>query len=117
MPSKRGSVAAGSGRKNSALAANRRPFKPARSPHETAPQAAPTRSLATRGLLPGSLRYYAYAGSLTTPTPACQEDVAWMVLAQPITVGAGDIAAFAKLYPVNARQPQPIKARKVEVSS
>ena len=40
-----------------------------------------------------------------------------MMLAQPITVGAGDIAAFAKLYPVNARQPQPIKARKVEVSS
>jgi carbonic anhydrase len=70
-----------------------------------------------RGLLPQSLRYYTYPGSLTTPTPTCEQDVTWMVLAQPIAVGAADIAKFARLYPTNARRPQPIKARTVQVSS
>jgi carbonic anhydrase len=77
-----------------------------------------------RNLIPrGPLRYYTYAGSLTTPTgtsttpPTCEEDVTWMVLAQPIAVGAGDIAAFARLYRSNARLPQPIKTRMVMVSS
>jgi carbonic anhydrase len=40
-----------------------------------------------------------------------------MVLAQPIAVGAVDIAAFGGLYRTNARQPQPLKARTVQVSS
>lgn len=69
-----------------------------------------------RGLLPRSPRYYTYPGSLTTPTPTCEQDVTWMVLAQPIAVGAGDIAKFARLYPTNARRPQPIKTRTVQVS-
>jgi len=70
-----------------------------------------------RGLLPQSLRYYTYPGSLTTPTPTCEQDVTWMVLAQPIVVGAADIAKFARLYPSNARRPQPIKNRTVLFSS
>jgi carbonic anhydrase len=55
-------------------------------------------------LLPAKLGYYRYEGSLTTPP--CSEVVDWMVLTDPITVGAEDIAAFAKLYPMNARPVQ-----------
>jgi carbonic anhydrase len=70
-----------------------------------------------RSLVPSSLRYYTYPGSLTTPTPTCEEDVTWMVLADPIAVSDGDIAKFAALYRTNARLPQPIKNRTVQVSS
>ncbi|ABD86329.1 carbonic anhydrase [Rhodopseudomonas palustris] len=55
-------------------------------------------------LLPSKLGYYRYEGSLTTPP--CSEIVDWLVLADPIRVAADDIAAFAKLYPMNARPPQ-----------
>ncbi|WP_041798451.1 carbonic anhydrase [Rhodopseudomonas palustris] len=55
-------------------------------------------------LLPETRNYYRYEGSLTTPP--CSEIVDWMVLASPITVAADDIAAFAKLYPMNARPVQ-----------
>ena len=55
-------------------------------------------------LLPVRRGYYSYAGSLTTPP--CAETVAWMLLADPIEVAAADIAAFAKLYAMNARPAQ-----------
>ena len=54
--------------------------------------------------LPAKRNYYSYAGSLTTPP--CAETVAWMLLAEPIQVAEADIAAFAKLYPMNARPVQ-----------
>ena len=62
-------------------------------------------------LLPRSRGYYAYAGSLTTPP--CSEDVSWMLLADPVEVAASDIAAFAKLYPFNARPVQKPNRRSV----
>ncbi len=52
-------------------------------------------------LLPAKLGYYRYSGSLTTPP--CSEIVDWHVLEAPIAVADADIAAFAKLYPMNAR--------------
>jgi carbonic anhydrase len=55
-------------------------------------------------LLPAKLSYFRYEGSLTTPP--CSEVVDWMLLTDPITVGEDDIAAFAKLYPMNARPAQ-----------
>jgi carbonic anhydrase len=54
--------------------------------------------------LPARRNYYSYAGSLTTPP--CAETVAWMLLAEPIQVAEVDVAAFAKLYPMNARPVQ-----------
>jgi carbonic anhydrase len=52
-------------------------------------------------LLPARRHYFRYFGSLTTPP--CAEVVDWFVLAEPVSVARSDIAAFAKLYPMNAR--------------
>jgi len=61
------------------------------------------------GLLPARRRYYRYEGSLTTPP--CKEIVDWLVLADPIQVAEADVAAFAKLYPNNARPAQKANRR------
>ncbi|MBR0829221.1 carbonic anhydrase family protein [Bradyrhizobium manausense] len=66
-------------------------------------------------LLPQKLGYYRYTGSLTTPP--CSEIVEWLVLADPISVAATDVAAFAKLYPMNARPVQKDNRRFVLRSS
>lgn len=55
-------------------------------------------------LLPARLGYYLYSGSLTTPP--CSEVVNWMLLRDPIQVAQADIAAFGKLFPMNARPVQ-----------
>ena len=68
-------------------------------------------------LLPSRLSYFAYPGSLTTPTPDCEENVTWMVLADAIEVAADDIAKFGALYRNNARPPQPLLDRRVQRSS
>ncbi len=56
------------------------------------------------GLLPRKRSYYRYEGSLTTPP--CSETVDWMLLTDPIQVAEAEIAAWAKLYPMNARPAQ-----------
>ena len=61
------------------------------------------------GLLPAGRSYFNYAGSLTTPP--CAETVAWMLLTDSIEVAEADIAAFGKLYAMNARPPQKINRR------
>lgn len=66
-------------------------------------------------LLPQKLGYYRYSGSLTTPP--CSELVEWLVLTDPIQVAATDVAAFAKLYPLNARPVQKDNRRFVLRSS
>jgi carbonic anhydrase len=62
-------------------------------------------------LLPADLGYYNFPGSLTTPP--CSEGVRWFVLKSPKTVSPEQLAAFAKLYPDNARTPQPLNGRVV----
>ena len=63
-------------------------------------------------LLPIARGYYTYVGSLTTPP--CSEGVRWQVLKQPVEVSKAQIAAFRKLYSMNARPVQPLNDRKVE---
>jgi carbonic anhydrase len=65
-------------------------------------------------LLPANQNYYTFAGSLTTPP--CAEGVEWYVMKTPIQFSAAQIAAFAKIYPMNARPMQPTKGREIKES-
>jgi carbonic anhydrase len=65
-------------------------------------------------LLPSGKGYYAYQGSLTTPP--CSEGVNWMILKNPIVLGAGQVKAFRRLFSANARPVQPLHGRIVEES-
>jgi carbonic anhydrase len=62
-------------------------------------------------LLPSKHGYYTFDGSLTTPP--CSEGVKWFVLKTPTTLAASEVAAFGKLYPMNARPVQPLNGREV----
>jgi carbonic anhydrase len=66
-------------------------------------------SLDLAHLLPAGRAYYRYAGSLTTPP--CSETVLWTVFAEPVEVSDAQIAAFAALYPMNARPVQSLNRR------
>jgi len=65
-------------------------------------------------LLPKNKGYYTYTGSLTTPP--CSEGVTWFVLKSPTSISAGEIARFAKSYPMNARPVQPLDGREIRAS-
>jgi carbonic anhydrase len=71
-------------------------------------------SLALSALLPKSLAYDSFEGSLTTPP--CSEGVNWMVLKEPIALAPAQIAAFKKLIGSNARPIQPLNGRVVKES-
>jgi len=71
----------------------------------------PSVSLNVKDLLPSNLGYYTFAGSLTTPP--CSEGVTWYVLKTPATLSSGQVAAFAKIYPLNARPIQPTNGREI----
>lgn len=66
------------------------------------------------GLLPANRAYYTYVGSLTTPP--CSEEVRWLVLKTPVELSASQLAAFRKLYKMDARPVQALNGRVVEVS-
>lgn len=78
-------------------------------PQEAGPPVKAEAAIDPNGLLPAKLGYFRYAGSLTTPP--CSETVDWMVLTDPVQVAETDIAAFAKLYPMNARPVQKLFRR------
>ena len=65
-------------------------------------------------LLPADRNYYTFDGSLTTPP--CSEGVEWFVLKTPVELSAAQIAAFGKLYQMNARPIQPLNGRGVRES-
>tara|TARA_R110001583_G_scaffold12410_6_gene55169 strand:+ start:14808 stop:15644 length:837 start_codon:yes stop_codon:yes gene_type:complete len=60
-------------------------------------------------LLPDSLAYYHYRGSLTTPP--CSEAVRWFVLKAPQTVSTAQVKKFLSVVGENNRPVQPINAR------
>ncbi|MDE2456115.1 MAG: carbonic anhydrase family protein [Burkholderiales bacterium] len=60
-------------------------------------------------LLPTDKGYYAYDGSLTAPP--CTEGVRWIVLRQALEISPAQMAALARLFPVNARAVQPLNGR------
>lgn len=63
-------------------------------------------------LLPSDTNhYYTYLGSQTAPP--CAEGVRWFILKTPIEISSKDLKAFAKIYPDDARAPQPLNGRTV----
>lgn len=71
----------------------------------------PNDRLPIKDLLPNTLHYIRYSGSLTTPP--CSEAVNWIILVEPVEISADQIARFAALYPNNARPIQPSHHRPV----
>jgi carbonic anhydrase len=71
----------------------------------------PGATLNAENLLPPDLGYYTFAGSLTTPP--CSEGVTWFVLKAVTSLSADQLAAFAKLYPDNARPIQLTNGREI----
>jgi carbonic anhydrase len=61
-------------------------------------------------LLPASHDYLTYGGSLTTP--GCSEDVTWLVLTQPISASAAQVAKLGP-FGVSARPVQPLNGRPI----
>jgi carbonic anhydrase len=62
-------------------------------------------------LLPLDQSFYTFMGSLTTPP--CSEGVRWLVMKNPLSISARQIARFQKEFPMNARPIQAINARNV----
>jgi carbonic anhydrase len=75
------------------------------------PEDIPSVSIQVRDLLPNDRGYFTYTGSLTTPP--CTEGVSWYVLKRYVTVSPQQLAAFAKIYPMDARPIQPTNGRDI----
>jgi len=60
-------------------------------------------------------KYLQYVGSLTTPP--CTEGVVWIVLRQPVSASAEQIALFRKLVGMNARPTQPVNGRLIKAAN
>ena len=60
-------------------------------------------------LLPKSMSYYSFEGSLTTPP--CTEGVTFYILKTPTTIAKAQIDAFP--FKMNARPTQPLNGRKI----
>lgn len=66
------------------------------------------------GLLPTHHAYYRYQGSLTASP--CTEGVRWLVMKQPVTLSAAQLAFWRARFADNIRGPQPLLGRMVEES-
>lgn len=61
-------------------------------------------------LMPKSLSYYRYSGSLTTPP--CAEGVRWLILKMPVAASRAQIEAFEKIMKHETNRPiQPLNGR------
>jgi len=86
-------------------------YLPAEEGKEVAPEGV---TVDVASLLPAKRGYYTFTGSLTTPP--CTEGVTWFVLKTPVQVSKGQVDAFAKKYPHNARPVQPLNGRVVQMT-
>jgi carbonic anhydrase len=66
-----------------------------------------------KDLIPSNSHHFSYHGSLTTPP--CTEGVQWIVLRDPITMSAEQVAQFVSIVGRNARPIQPLHDRKIQV--
>ncbi|MDM0022385.1 carbonic anhydrase family protein [Variovorax sp. J22R187] len=62
-------------------------------------------------LLPANRAFYAFIGSLAIRP--CSEEVRWKVMTIPIELSAAQLAAFRRVFKMNARPVQPQNGRKV----
>lgn len=81
----------------------------AAAPAAASPDATAIGAADATGLMPGAMHFFRYEGSLTTPP--CAQTVLWTVMKEPVAVADADIAAFEKLYEMNARPLQPLNRR------
>ena len=65
-------------------------------------------------LLPAEHAYYRYEGSLTAAP--CTEGVTWLVMKQPLTVSAEQLAYWRTRFADNIRPPQKLQGRVVQES-
>ncbi len=68
-------------------------------------------SIDIAALMPSSLNFYGYDGSLTTPP--CTEDVKWAVFSTPITISQEQLDDLASLHSGNDRPTQPLEGRTI----
>lgn len=68
-------------------------------------------SINAKDLLPPTVGYYTFAGSLTTPP--CTEGVTWYVLKTPVDISEPQLGVFAKIYKHDNRPIQPTNQREV----
>jgi carbonic anhydrase len=81
-------------------------------PDEQGEMGAPELPFSAAALLPGNRDYYRFSGSLTTPP--CTEGVRWIVMKQPISASAEQVATFSHLMRHPNNWPtQAINAREV----
>lgn len=80
-----------------------------RFPHAAGWAEALPEAIEVAALLPELRTAWRYGGSLTTPP--CTEGVSWIVMTDPVTLSAAQIAAFGALYPRNFRPVQPLGRR------
>jgi carbonic anhydrase len=62
-------------------------------------------------LLPKNSDFYEYRGSLSTPP--CSENVLWLVWQNAIEISPQQLQKFAKIFPRNARNIQPLNGRSI----
>ncbi len=83
-------------------------------PLEQDSEMAPEEPIDPSRLLPENRAYWTYMGSLTTPP--CTEGVLWMVMKQPLQVGAEQVAIFSRVFRNNSRPLQAQNGRLIKES-
>lgn len=71
----------------------------------------PQIQLSAQDLLPVQVGYYRYSGSLTAAP--CTEGVEWLVMKQPLTLSAGQLAKWQRHFKDNMRGVNPLHGRAV----